>query len=123
PRGPQDSARATYAPLLRKEDGAVNWAQPGEAVRNRIHGCNPTPGAFTQREGETLKLWLAEALPGAGEAAEAPGTGVEGTGTELVILTGDGVVRRLEVQPESRARMSGGEYRRGYRVRPGERWG
>jgi len=116
---PQDSSRASYAPLLRKEDGAVAWEDPAAQVRNRIHGCNPSPGAFSFRSDRLVKLWRAEVV--AGGAPEAPGTVVD-AGEELVIAAGSGRVRLLEVQPESRARMSGREFRRGYRVVPGERW-
>jgi methionyl-tRNA formyltransferase len=121
PRVPQDNARATYAPLLRKENGAVDWSQPAAAVRNRIHGCNPAPGAFTTRQGQAVKLWRAEVAERTEGAA--PGTVLEGSGAELLVQAGEGAVRLLEVQPESRARMSGAEYRRGYQVRAGERWG
>jgi methionyl-tRNA formyltransferase len=111
PREEQVSGRATHAPMLRKADGAVRWDWPAEEIRNRIHGCNPAPGAFARRGGETVKLWRAEALPG---------TVVDGQ--RLVVAAGSGSVRLLEVQPENRARADGEAYCRGYRVAPGERW-
>jgi methionyl-tRNA formyltransferase len=119
PRSAQDASAATYAPALRREDGEVRWDEPAGAVRNRIHGCNPSPGAFTDRAGSRLKLWRAEALPGTSSAP--PGTVLEGP--ELLLAAGEGVVRLLEVQPESRGRVAGDAFRRGYRVLPGERWG
>jgi methionyl-tRNA formyltransferase len=117
----QDNSRATYAPLLRKEDGAVAWEEPAPQVRNRIHGCNPSPGAYTQREGQLLKLWRAAVEPHASGPAAPPGTVMAASG-ELAVAAGEGVVRLLEVQPESRARMSGAEFVRGYHVLSGERW-
>lgn len=119
PRAPQDATAATYAPALCKEDGEVRWTGRAEGVRNRIHGCNPAPGAFTTRAGSRLKLWRAEAL--ATPAPAPPGTVLDGPG--LLVTAGDTVVRLLEVQPESRARMTGEEFRRGHRVPPGERLG
>lgn len=119
PRTPQDSTRATLAPPLHKEDGRVNWAAPAVAVRNRIHGCNPSPGAFTTRQGAPLKLWRAAVPPG--PATAPPGTVVDTR--SLVVAAGDGLVELLEVQPASRARVSGTEFARGYRVQPGELWG
>lgn len=116
-REPQDPERATYAPMLRKEDGAIDWSASAEEIRNRIHGCNPSPGAFAGRSGEPVKLWRAEVVEGAG----APGTVLDAE--RLVIAAGEGAVRVHEIQPENRARMSPDAYQRGYRVALGEVWG
>jgi methionyl-tRNA formyltransferase len=122
-RQPQDPERATYAPLLRKEDGLIDWSAPAAAIRNRIHGCNPAPGAYTYREGRLLKLWRAEALPETALPAPLPpGTVAAAPGGDLRVAAGTGLVRLLELQPESRARLSGAEFRRGYQVQAGEHW-
>ena len=118
PRQVQDSARATYAPMLKREDGAIDWMQSAVEIRNRIHGCNPSPGAFACRGEELVKLWRAEVVTGI--EVQAPGTVLDGE--QLVISTGNGALRLLEVQPENRGRLSGAEYARGYRVRAGETW-
>jgi methionyl-tRNA formyltransferase len=118
PREPQEPERATYAPMLKKEDGAVSWDSAAEGIRNRIHGCNPSPGAFTRREGAQVKLWRAEVVPGV--AGAPPGEVLDAE--SLVIAAREGAVRLLEVQPESRGRLDGAAYARGYRVRRGEVW-
>lgn len=118
PRAPQDHDRATYAPMLKREDGAVSWELSGEEIRNRIHGCNPAPGAFALRDASVVKLWRAERVSGLPQAA--PGTVLDAE--SLVLATGDGAVRLLEVQPENRGRLTGSEYCRGYRVTTAERW-
>src|SRR5205823_4561492 len=69
----QDDARATYAPSLRKEDGAVSWQEPAAPVRNRIHGSNPAPGAYTYRGNQIVKLWRAAVVEET-RACAAPGT-------------------------------------------------
>jgi methionyl-tRNA formyltransferase len=119
PREPQDSGRATYAPMLKREDGAVSWGASAVEIRNRIHGCNPAPGAYARRGEESMKLWRAEAL--APVPGSAPGTVLDAE--RLVLATGDGALRLLEVQPENRARLDGDAFCRGYRVAPGEVWG
>jgi methionyl-tRNA formyltransferase len=118
PRTVQDSAQATYAPMLKREDGAVDWTRSAVEIRNRIHGCNPSPGGFTRRGEELIKLWRAEIVTGI--EVQAPGVVLDAA--ELVISTGDGALRLLEVQPENRGRLSGADYARGYRVQAGEIW-
>lgn len=120
PREAQDPARATYAPMLRREDGALPWQESAEQIRNRIHGCNPAPGAYTFRAGrELVKVWRAEVVPDV--PGGEPGTVLDPGG--LVLAAGEGAVRLLEVQPENRARLDGAAYSRGYRVAAGEVWG
>jgi len=119
PREAQDHSRATYAPMLKKEDGAISWSDPAAAIRNRIHGCNPSPGAFAHRGEETVKLWKAEVLTGH-DASAPPGTVLDAE--QLVLAAGDGAIRLLEVQPENRARLDASAFCRGYRVAAGELW-
>lgn len=118
PREPQDHARATYAPMLRRAHGAVDWARAAVEIRNQIHGCNPSPGAHAQRNGEAVKIWRAEIV--SGEQEHAPGTVIDDN--SLVIQAGRDALRLLEVQPPNRARTDGGAFCRGYRVRAGEKW-
>jgi methionyl-tRNA formyltransferase len=118
PREPQDHDRATYAPMLKREDGAIAWASTAVEIRNRIHGCNPAPGAFARRQGETVKLWRAAAVAGA--AGTKPGTVLDTN--PLTIAAGEGAVQLLQVQPENRSRLDSAAYCNGYRVTPGEVW-
>jgi methionyl-tRNA formyltransferase len=119
PRRPQDAAQATYAPLLKREDGFIDWSQPAVAIRNRIHGCNPTPGALAFRDGRPVKLWRARVVEeGAGTSDLEPGSVVRIDAGGPLVITGDGLIQLLEVQPESRPRMTGDEYSRGYRLLP-----
>lgn len=118
PRTPQDASRATYAPMLTREDGAIDWTQSAVEIRNGIHGCNPSPGAFSARGEELIKLWRAEIVTGF--EASTPGTVLDAD--HLVLSTGEGAIRLLEVQPANRGRLTGAEYARGYRVQAGEVW-
>src|ERR1043165_9976234 len=55
----QDNALATLAPLLKKEDGRIDWRQPAPAIHNRVRGLQPWPGAFTTFRGHALHIWRA----------------------------------------------------------------
>jgi methionyl-tRNA formyltransferase len=122
PRTPQDSERATYAPLLSREDGAISWEGDAESIRNRIHGCNPAPGAYcTGPDGRVLKLWRAATIgetPSVAAAGEVLALDEHG----VAVRCGRGAIRLLEVQPESRPRQEAGAYARGYRLAPGARF-
>ncbi|MBR5430496.1 MAG: methionyl-tRNA formyltransferase [Firmicutes bacterium] len=118
PRTPQDHSRATYAPMLKKEDELIDWGQEARRVHDRIRGMNPFPGAYTLREGKRLKLWASrlECLPTEGAA---PGTVVAVGRAGLWVACADQALLLTEVQPEGKSRMDGGAYVRGYQVQKG----
>src|ERR1019366_2968872 len=58
----QDSSQATYARLLKKEDGMVDWSLPAQAIHNRVRGLQPWPGAYTTFRGQTLHIWKARVI-------------------------------------------------------------
>ncbi|MGH7386805.1 MAG: methionyl-tRNA formyltransferase, partial [Candidatus Rokuibacteriota bacterium] len=126
PRIPQDHARATLAPRLKKEDG---WLRPGEPARdlvNRVRGCNPWPGATVMTPAGRLLIWRATAIPTLAAPAP-PGTLIslspqgrgQGEGETLGIATGEGLLLPLLVQPENRKAMSWGDFLRGARLSAG----
>ena len=53
----QDSSEASYAPILKKEDGRIDWASPAACIHNRIRGLQPWPGAYAGFRGQTIHLW------------------------------------------------------------------
>ena len=129
PRIPQDSAQATLAPRLKKEDG---WLRPIESARdlvNRVRGCNPWPGGALMTPTGRLLIWRASSLPDTVTAS--PGTLIplssvgrgQGEGEGFAIATGDGLFLPLEVQPENRKAMSWADFLRGARLQPGARVG
>ena len=68
PDRPQDHARATFAPLLKKENGRIDWGLRAEILARRVRGFNPWPGTYTLWQGRTLKVLRARAgEPGPGE--------------------------------------------------------
>ncbi len=117
---PQDHARATLAPILRKEDGRVDWRLAAREIGWRVRGFHPWPGMTATWQGRGLKLLrVAEALPGPGEPGQVLAVEAQG----LVVGCGGGSrLRLVEVQPESRRAMPAGAWAAGARVRPGDRF-
>jgi methionyl-tRNA formyltransferase len=116
---PQDAALATYAPLIRKEDGRLEWTEPAAAIERRVRGFHPWPGVVTTVGGRELKVLRARLEPdGAGEAGVV--TAVDRDG--IVVACGAGTrLRLLEVQPESRKPMPAAAFAAGARLTPGAR--
>src|ERR1051326_2915782 len=109
----QDNSQATYAPLLKKEDGAIDWSQPAAAIHNRVRGLQPWPGAYTTFRGHALHIWRA-ALAAPGSGGQRPGK-IAGL-RPLVVACGSGALELLEVQLEGRKRMPAADFANGQRL-------
>jgi methionyl-tRNA formyltransferase len=118
---PQDHSQATLAPILRKEDGRIDWARPAEEIARRVRGLQPWPGTVTAWAGGELKIRRARAQATAA-GIEPPGTILAVERDVLVVAAGNGTrLDVLEVQPESRRPMSAGAFAAGARLHPGAR--
>jgi len=115
----QDSSQATYAPLLKKEDGRIDWSRPAEAIHNRVRGLQPWPGAYTGFRGQTLHIWRTRVVPGLPGSEAGVVAGVK----PLVVGAGGGAVELLEVQVEGRKRMAAADFVNGQRLVENERLG
>jgi methionyl-tRNA formyltransferase len=111
---PQDSAAATLAPRLRKEDGLLDWTESAAVLAARVRGLNPWPGAVTLAPGGRLLIWRARVIAGSGE----PGVLTRADG-RLAVGTGVDLLQPLDVQPEKRRPMAWDAYLRGARLGPG----
>lgn len=119
---PQDHAAATHAPILRKEDGRIDWTARAEVVARRVRGLLPWPGTTTSWAGGDLKI-LRATPAGAEDGGAAPGT-ILAIDDGLRVACGAGTTLRvLEVQPASRRAMSAAAFAAGARLRPGARLG
>ena len=120
---PQDDTRATFARILEKEDGRIEWSRPAAEIARRARGFHPWPGAFAEHGGGLLKTLRVREDPGPG--AEAPaGTVLSVDAGGVVIACGERTrLRLLEVQPESRKAMPASAWAQGARVAPGARLG
>lgn len=111
----QDEAAATYAPMLKKEDGRVDWSKPAGEIRNQIRGMLPWPGAYTFSNGKMLKIYKAEVSEGEGEPGEvlAAGQGI------LRVMTGEGALDIFELQMEGGKRLDAKAFLSGRKIEPG----
>ena len=114
---PQDHSKATYAPLLKKRDGRINWQRSAEKLEPFIRGMTPWPGAFTFHNEKRLKI--IKATPISESVSKAPGTILKAFPDELRVATGKGVLSILEIQGPSGKRLGIAEFLRGYRLSPG----
>ena len=116
----QDGTGVTFAPLLKKEDGLIDWAQPATMIERRVRGFHPWPGAFSHIGGKLLKIHRAKVV--AADTTGTPGEVLKADTEGLWIATSSGVLELEEVQLENRKRLSGVEFLRGARIRPGDRF-
>ncbi len=115
---PQDHTKASYAPLLKKEDGLIEWMDSSENICNKIRGFTPWPGTYTWYKGDRWGIWKAEVIE-RDTSSDTPGEIVEIRPDGIVVATGGGVLKVEEIQMEGKRRMGVHEYLRGHRVESG----
>lgn len=108
PRIAQDKQLATYAPKLNREAGRISWNETAEVIEQKIRAYNPWPGAFTEFEGQKLKIFAANVISGSGKPGE-----ILRREKELVIAAADRALSLTEVQLEGKKRMSAVDFLRG----------
>jgi methionyl-tRNA formyltransferase len=104
----QPAEGATYAAKLSKAAARIDWAQPAVAIDAQVRAFNPWPVAETTWDGKQLRIWQCEPEPPAISAA--PGTVLESSGGRIVVATGDGALRLLQLQLAGRRAMSATEF-------------
>lgn len=132
---PQNHAEATVAPILKKEDGRIDWSLSAYEIYNHMRGFAPWPGAYTTFRGQICHLWAEPVHEVASLSAElrngpacvdthsAPGT-LFGPKNEWFVSCGNATLLRLQsVKLESRKQLSASEFANGARLKPGERFG
>lgn len=112
---PQDNSKATYAPMLKKEDGNIDWQKSAEEIRNLIRGMLPWPGAYTTIEGKLLKIYKGRVSEGAGK----PGEVIKCDSGILRVATGSGALDILELQIEGGKKLEAEIFLRGRRIKEG----
>ncbi len=111
------SGEPTFAPILRKEDGLMDWSLPAQKLLDLIRGTYPWPGAYFFLNGQRLTVVRAKVLNG--NRRGEPGR-VEKIGTgEILVSTGMGLLSIIEVKPEGRKSMSASSFMRGRRMTEG----
>jgi methionyl-tRNA formyltransferase len=116
---PQDNSQATLAPILKKEDGFIDFSRQSTEIMNRIRGFQPWPGGYTRFRGKTLQIWKAQASADAVPPAE-----LKIVADRLLIGCGQGTsLELLEIQLEGKKRTTAHDFLQGYRPKTGEKLG
>lgn len=113
----QDHSLATYAPMLTKEDGLINWNKPAESLESFIRGVTPWPGAYTFLGDNRLKIF--KSRPVTAEFSEPPGTVLQGFADELRVATAKGALSIEEIQGASGKQLPIKDFLRGHPILPG----
>lgn len=116
---PQDDSQATLAPILKKEDGLIDFAKPASQILNRLRGFQPWPGAYTRFRGKNFQIWKAAKLNRLLARAQ-----LQVEGDQLLVGCAEGTaIEVLELQLEGKKRTSAADFIRGYHPRAGEKLG
>lgn len=123
---PQREEEATLAPILKREDGLINWSASAEEIERRVRGFQPWPSAFTLFRGRRLVVWRARPLsakdnPTVPGASRSPGELVAAQVNGLMVACGKGdLLELLEVQAEGKRRLCARDFVNGLRPQVGE---
>ena len=123
----QDDSNATYAPMLKREDGLIDWRMSAREIANRVRAFQPWPGTYTNFRGGRLIVWRGDEAPlsASSEASDVlsePGTilNIGETGV-TVLCSGLSTLLFEEVQIEGKRRVSARDFANGARLKPGDR--
>ena len=118
---PQDNSLASRAPLLKKDDGRIDWSLSAREIFNRVRGLLPWPGAHTVFRGKKLQVWRARPNPAesADSAASCGQLWVEQDRVS-VVCGGGKSLELLELQMEGKRRVGAADFIRGARPQAGE---
>ena len=123
----QNNQESSMAPLLKKEDGRIDWTLPAKMIADRIRGLSPWPGGYTFFQGERWGIWKV-GVEKSGLSSETfsndrdslvPGMVVAVTKGSIRVKTGDGILEILEIQPANKKRMKVADYLTGHQVERG----
>ena len=118
----QDHDAASFAPILKKDDGMIDWSTPAVEIERRVRGFQPWPNAHSTLHSRGIIIWSAEPILVTSSAT--PGEVIEARGDTLIVMTGaNTALRLLEVQPEAKRRMTTRDFLNGTHLKVGERFG
>ncbi len=111
---PQKDEESSYAKMLKKDMGNIDWTKSAQEIERFIRGLNPWPSAYTRLKGKILKIWKAQILEDGTSQDVPPGAFVSFDKKSWIIQTGNGRLSLLEVQLEGKKKMGVEEFLRGY---------
>lgn len=115
---PQEHEKHTYARMLSKSLGNLDFERPAVELERLIRGLNPWPSAYTRWDGKLLKIWEADVAEG--DVQEKPGTVIAADKDGIMVQTGDGALRITSLQLEGKKRMDVESFLRGCKMKKGE---
>ena len=115
----QDDDLTCYAPMMKKEDGRLDWSRTATELHNQVRGLDPWPGAYTSLNGELLKLAATHVATGQGE----PGCVITADAEGVQVACGDGVLVIGQLQLAGRKRLNAADFLRGQPLPAGTRFG
>lgn len=117
----QDHKAATFAPIMKREDGLIDWNRTAEEISNRVRGFQPFPGSFTFLNGKRLVIWSVRPIED--NASSEPGQIVSVSDDTVIVAAGQGTLLQIdEIQLEGKRRMSVREALNGIKVNVGDRF-
>lgn len=122
---PQHDRDATFAPILKKEDGLIDWSRSASEIEHCVRGFQPWPNAYTTFNSKGLTIWRAEATKRhQSHKEDSAGEVIVADGDDLLVSCGEeSALRLIEVQPEARKRVGVRDFINGMHVKVGDRFG
>jgi methionyl-tRNA formyltransferase len=111
----QDDSLTCYAPMMKKEDGLIDWQKDAAGIKNQVRGMTPWPGAFSYLDDKLLKVYRVQSAQGAGRPGEVLAVGRDGI--EVACGTGSLVIHELQL--EGKKRLPAAEFLAGCTLEPG----
>lgn len=115
----QDDSHSSYAPMLKKEDGLIDWSRPATSIHNQARGLCPWPGAFTYLDGEVLKVADTRIVAASGTPGEILKTEDNG----VVVACGEGALQVRKLQLPGKKMLPAADFLRGVKLQPGQQLG
>lgn len=120
---PQHDRDATFAPMLKREDGLIKWSSDARLIERSVRGFQPWPGSYTTLDSRKIVIWGAEVMTMWGHDM-TPGAIIVAHGDDLIVQCGnETTLRLLEVQPEAKRRMSVRDFLNGTHLKVGDCFG
>ncbi len=120
----QNDSQATFAPIMKKEDGAIDWNRTAAEISRRIRGFQPFPGSFTKYQDKKLTIWKAREGQNSELKIEGAGVVLEANGESLIVGCGNRTALHIEeLQLEGKKRMATRDFLNGIKMQIGERLG
>uniref|UniRef100_C6E0A7 Methionyl-tRNA formyltransferase n=1 Tax=Geobacter sp. (strain M21) TaxID=443144 RepID=C6E0A7_GEOSM len=111
----QDDALTCYAPMMKKEDGVIDWSRDAQAIKNQVRGMTPWPGAYSFLDDKLLKVFRVQTASGSGAPGEILSLGRDG----IEVACGTGSLVISELQLEGKKRLPAGDFLAGYKLQTG----